>query len=696
MTVTFVLVLHNHQPVGNFPFVFEQAYRRAYAPMLDALERHRNVRLALHYSGPLLDWLEREHPEFLDRLQALASGGRVEMLSGGYYEPILPAIPEHDRLGQIEKLNAYVKRRFGARARGAWIAERVWEPVLAKSLHDAGIEYALLDDTQFSSVGIAPERSYGYFVTEEEGRTLALFPMHMAMRRAIPFRPVEDVLALMREALDSAAGGSSGGPVLVMGDDGEKFGNWPGTYDSVYAQGWLERFFTALVAEPWIEMRTPSEVLDARAPLGRIYVPDNSYQEMIEWSGGFWRNFLVRYPEANQLHKKMLAVSRRVAALEGRTAERAREELWQGQCNCPYWHGIFGGLYLNAVREANFEHLIAAETIADRKEHGDDPWLRAEAYDFDCDGRAEAVVSTETYGVVIAPSGGVITEFDFKPSRANLTNVLSRRPERYHATLRERGGVSAGVSAGEGAQSIHDLHTVKEAGLETLLAYDSQRRGMLVDHFFDPGASLDEIVAGRGERGDFLETTYDLTLKRRQQTATVTLKRTGAVRIGDSSSRAVAIEKVVKCAAGSNRLVARYTLRNQDARPARTRFAIECNVGLQAGNAPDRYVHSRGRRLQPPYANARGVSREREIAAVDEWRGFEWTLRCGVETDFWRYGVETVSNSEEGIERTYQGTCILATWVVDIAPGLAWEVELEMRVDALPHPGRCRHQDIGE
>ncbi|TAM61291.1 DUF1926 domain-containing protein [bacterium] len=683
MAATFVLVLHNHQPVGNFPFVFEQAYQRAYAPMLDAIERHPHVRVALHYSGPLLDWLEAQHPQLLERLRALAAQGRVELLSGGYYEPILPAIPDRDKLGQVERLGAYLKHRMGVRARGAWIAERVWEPVLARPLRDAGIEYTLLDDTQFAAVGITPERSYGYFVTEEEGRTLALFPMQMALRHAIPFRPVEQALELLREAQQS-----SNEPVLVMGDDGEKFGNWPGTYDSVYTQGWLDRFFTALVQAPWLRMRTPAEVLDERPPLGRIYVPNGSYQEMIEWSGGLWRNFLVRYPEANQLHKKMLDVSERVHTLEGKAGERARDELWQGQCNCPYWHGVFGGIYLNAIRETNFEHLIAAERIADRKEHGEQPWIDARARDFDCDGLAEAVVATESYDAVVAPRGGAITELDLKATNTNLTDVLARRPEVYHRTLRERARVRAGDAAA-GTHSIHELDVVKEEGLEDLLAYDAHRRGMLVDHLFDPGVTLAAVVANRNvERGDFLEAPYELTLKRRRETATVTLRREGTLCGADGDVLPLEIEKTLKFTAGSNRIVIHYALRNRGAQPLRARFAVEFNLGLQAGDAPDRYVHSRGRRLQPPHAGAQGVSREREISAVDEWRGFEWTLRCGVETEFWRYGVETVSNSEEGIERTYQGTCILPTWVVDVAPGLAWEGGLEMRLDALAQAGR--------
>ena len=95
--VALALVLHNHQPVGNFGWVIADAYEHAYEPLIAALERHPRVRLALHYSGPLLDWLQAERPEFLERVGRLVAAGRVELLGGAYYEPILAALPQRDR-----------------------------------------------------------------------------------------------------------------------------------------------------------------------------------------------------------------------------------------------------------------------------------------------------------------------------------------------------------------------------------------------------------------------------------------------------------------------------------------------------------------------------------------------------------------------------------------------------------------------
>ena len=120
------LVIHNHQPVGNFPWVFQQVYEESYLPMIKALEQHPQVRLSLHYTGSLLDWFHEAHPEFVERIAVLVRRNQVELVSGGYYEPILPSIPDRDKIAQIRRLNECLFRDFGVNASGMWIAERVW------------------------------------------------------------------------------------------------------------------------------------------------------------------------------------------------------------------------------------------------------------------------------------------------------------------------------------------------------------------------------------------------------------------------------------------------------------------------------------------------------------------------------------------------------------------------------------------
>ena len=73
--------------------------------------------------------------------------------------------------------------------------------------------------------------------------------------------------------------------MVVFGDDGEKFGTWPETKKHVYDDGWLVRFFDALVQnQTWIQVTTLAEAFDNVPPVGKIYLPDCSYREMTEWA----------------------------------------------------------------------------------------------------------------------------------------------------------------------------------------------------------------------------------------------------------------------------------------------------------------------------------------------------------------------------------------------------------------------------
>ena len=79
-TLRFCLVLHNHQPIGNFDDVFERAYQDSYLPFLEVFEPYVDLSITLHTSGPLMEWLARHYPEYLDRLATLVSQQRIEIL----------------------------------------------------------------------------------------------------------------------------------------------------------------------------------------------------------------------------------------------------------------------------------------------------------------------------------------------------------------------------------------------------------------------------------------------------------------------------------------------------------------------------------------------------------------------------------------------------------------------------------------
>ena len=495
-----VLLIHAHQPCGNFGHVLEKAYKDSYLPFIELLEKHPGVHMGLHYSGPLLTWIEENRPEYFARLKSFVSAGQVELVGGGFYEPILVSIPPEDQREQITRLATYLENHFGRRPTGAWIAERVWEPQLPSALSAAAVNYTLVDDIHFLSAGFEPEELFGAYIAEDRGQSVWLFPGQKALRYYIPFGKVTDVIKYLREASAVHPAG-----MAAMGDDMEKFGVWPGTNAHCYKDGWLEDFFTALEENSsWLRVSTPGEYLADHSPLGRADLPTASYTEMMEWvlptrvrqryhavqkefagrpeivsflRGGSWRGFFRKYAESNLLHKKMLRTSARVAAVPPRrTSSKSPDELAQArdlvlraQCNDAYWHGIFGGLYAPHLRTELWRNLIRAEAIADRQSTTTLA-PRVELLDYDADGAHEHLFTASEYQALLKPTdGGTLAAFDFRPASATLINSIQRRPEAYHARLRE----AAKIAVTGAISSIHDEQTlVKEPGLERFLRYD--------------------------------------------------------------------------------------------------------------------------------------------------------------------------------------------------------------------------------
>lgn len=192
------LVLHNHQPIGNFEGVFEQAYQDSYLPFLEVFEPYDEIRISLHTSGPLMLWLAQQHPEYLQRVRALVEAGRVEIIGGPFYEPIMAMLPSRDRVGQIHAYGDWLEQHLGTRPAGMWVPERVWEPNMVSDIARAGIEYTLLDDFHFRAAGWTDEQLTGYFMTEDEGYTLRVFPGSERLRYTVPFaRPRKPLLIVV-------------------------------------------------------------------------------------------------------------------------------------------------------------------------------------------------------------------------------------------------------------------------------------------------------------------------------------------------------------------------------------------------------------------------------------------------------------------------------------------------------------------
>jgi alpha-amylase len=691
-----VLLIHGHQPVGNFDDVFERAYSDSYSPFIDVLAQHPSIRVGLHYSGPLLEWIECKHPEYFDRLRDLVARDQVEMVGGGFYEPILVTIPPEDRHEQITRLADYIEKHFRARPRGAWLCERVWEPQIPSSLAPAGVEYTLVDDDHFLGAGFELEELYGYRLAEDLGHTIKLLSGLQILRYLIPFHDVSETIDFLKK---SAA--AHPGSFAAMGDDLEKFGVWPGTSQLCYREGWLDHFFTALEqSSEWLVTSTPGDAVTSRAPLGRADLRTASYTEMMEWSfpsaardryhdlvrefssrpevlaflrGGTWRNFFTKYPESNCMHKKMLLVSDKVQRLShsrrrDKNFEQAHEEatthLLRGQCNDPYWHGIFGGLYAPHLRTAVWTALERAESIADGLAHRKKEFTEETRLDFNTDGREEIYLTSDRYAALISPGdGATVSVLDFRPPNVTLINSLTRRLESYHAKLR-----NLLEKREQSVHSIHEQTRVKEDGLDRFLIYDRWPRHAFRLLLFGPGKTQQDYAALHLEEDSALAGGRYRVLD----------SSSTHVDLASDCSRDWPLEKKFSFTPTETGfdITCDLRLRREAPGTASVYLGLEVVLNLLAPSAPDRYFESDGKRFPLRWSAAVPGG---DLRIRDEWQHVgvaldAWSARC-----FWIAPIETVSESEDGFERIYQGSQIMAVWPLELAQSAEWRGQLRLR-----------------
>ena len=700
--------------------MLESAYAKSYLPFVELIEKHPAIRLGLHFSGSLLEWIERAHPEYFKRLKKLVERGQVEMVGGGFYEPILISIPACDQREQIGRLADYVEKNFEMRPRGAWLAERVWEPQLPSVLAPNGVEYTLVDDNHFLGAGFELGQMFGYYMAEDAGASVKVLPGLKSLRYLIPFRGVDEITNFLRRAANENPGGFA-----AMGDDLEKFGVWPGTYEHCYQNGWLERFFAALEQSgDWLETATPAAAVSSHAPLGRADLPAASYAEMMEWSlptparnryhgltqefatredclpflrGGIWRGFFSKYCESNLMHKKMLHVSRKVKHLDklrrrdpefGKAREEAKTLLLRGQCNDPYWHGVFGGLYAPHLRTAVWRSLVEAEAIADGLIQRKRNYADAAPVDFNADGRDEIYMISENYAALIDPNdGATVCALDFRGAKATLVNSLTRRAEAYHAALRNLPARQA-----EGVQSIHEQTRTKEVGLERWLHYDRwARHAFRLLVFGREKAQQDCMTVRLDEHAGLAGGRYRVTeMAARHVTLTA-----------EEGAEWPAQKKFTfEGAEGGFSVTCDVTLGRAAQGSASFHVGIEVILNFLAPSTRDRYFESGGQRYPLRWAAAVPGP---QLRVVDEWQGIDAMLEAtgaaGTKSStgmtgavspaganqFWITPIETVSESEGGFERIYQGSQIIAVWPVELATGGEWKGRVTLRVSAFAH-----------
>jgi hypothetical protein len=402
-----ILGSHVHVPYGAGDAEFEKAYSLRLKPFVSALYKFPRIQGTLHCSGAFLNWVDRVYPECTMSIDDLVSRKQVELLGGGFYEPQFTLIPLQDKIGQVEMLTTYLRKRFGKKPQGCWLPALSWDQNLVGPLLSCGMAYTFLEEDRFRVAGLSGEDLYAPCLSEDQGKLISVFPISRSLedlfspgdRASAPF--VAALLKLAGELPDAASRVVTvfPDPCRSMGSSGE-------------AELYWHRFFQGL-AESSLSFTTPGRFIKGRRGLRRAYFP-----------GSTDRQYLIEYPEANGIYAKMVFSHMLINQLRGDKARKhtALEELWKAQGYDAFRPAESGGVYRGELRKSAFRSMLEAEKIT--RENGSFiPCLMN--FDFDLDNEDEYLFQGEWINCYVRLEGAGLFELDYLPRSWNYLDTFA-------------------------------------------------------------------------------------------------------------------------------------------------------------------------------------------------------------------------------------------------------------------------------
>lgn len=614
-----------------------------------------NLKLTFHLSSNLIIYLDKNFSDFSHKVRDLLDSNRLELFTGGIYEPFFPCIPREDRQTQIILMSRLLNHIYGYEPYGMWIPGSMWEPSLALDIAKARVQYTCLSKEYFLNAGIKDEDISGYYITEDEGRKIAIFPVTFYLDNLIEKYSPNECINLLTTGIKNSIPNNCCTVVIFNGAilDENKF-------------LWIKDFFQNLSTNNLIETSLFNEYFLKNRPKGRIYLPSLQNKQI-----------LLGHHEVNLLHKKMLRVSKKInSAKEGKSRfkvikemiTQAQELLLKGQSNDTYKDSPLIGIYSPEERHNSYTNLIKAENLIDAASRQDSKWVQLSEIDYDCDGNDEIIVETETQNIYISPAlGGTILEHDYRPKNINITNTISRRTEEAHQRTEDR------------EQRSDDFAQNGEP------IYGNHLKLNLIEHFLDSNLSLEKCKLGQlNHLTKEVITSYQAEkIKAKEETCKVTLK---AIRdlILYENIQPIELIKEISVRAGDSSMMIDYTLTNQSISTVNLLFAVEFNLNLSPKQKIEPYIFLDGNpEDKTPNQNLKspeGSKEANQILIRDKGFGIDLSLSWDKSCNLFSYPIETLSFN---LEKIFQGTTIFPTWLVNLEPNLPWKLNIKQDIKTL-------------
>jgi hypothetical protein len=544
---------------------------------------------------------------------------------------MMPLLPQNDKIGQIELLTAYLRRKFGKRPQGCWIPEEAWEQHLVGVLNACGMNYTFREERHFIAAGLSGEDLRAPCISENQGKITVIFPLSAWLHDAFATQDAAQVLDHLIEET-SLQGASPQGALITVFPE-QLFAAEAGES----AEASYGRFFESLSrVSGAVEFTTPGKYYKSLGRLPKAYFP-----------GDLERKFLIEHPEANDLYAKMMFTHALINQLRGDKARKqnAREELWKTQGYTLFSRepntgahgsaGDSGDIHRSSLRKAVYKALLGAEKIC-RDQGKFVPSLLV--CDFDFDGNPEYLFQDRNINCYVTSVGAGVFELDYLPKTWNYLDTFSG--ERF-------------------------------------------RRTAFADHLCPPDYSLNDARESRLEGVRFCgnENYKLLDMDRSHGRADFMLGAQDADQVPHFAG--IAIEK--RYTLKQDTLRVQYALINRGAVAARFKFIPRIDLSFSRGG--DDFLKVFRYHAQESEPAIRGGAKINNVRGL-EFRDIknELTLSIAADRNFdgWILPVQSSVQIRGAVTSQYQSTCLMPVMTLNLVPEARWETEFKLNITASP------------
>lgn len=421
---------------------YEQDYNEIYKNAATFFYSHSSCPFFFVFSGREISYYHNKKPAFLKIIHEMENRKQIEILGGGYYNPIFPLLYPSDRTGQIEMLSSQIRSLIGKRPRGMTLCAESWDSTLVTNFQTCGMEYVLLDNAV-----IPPAKQYYLpLIMAERMKSIDIVPVHNSLKfDSLNLTEIkeasndkEKIKNLVEQFLKEIQKKVSRSEVPEGISESWKCVTLLFSHDEfkiLFDSGFLSMLYETDATLNDISFSLPTAT---RKILPKIpcYIPSSLSTSVAKWGCKPYEtseknlpnnifNFLETYPNVKAVYDRMLYTSLLINSFHGDKMRKnaAREKLWEAQAGETFICNKDGVFASPQVRQNCFKKLIEAEQILRNTNEFEES---VTAFDFNGDSICEYILRMNQYFSYISMKEGCILELDVISNTKNYCNGLSR------------------------------------------------------------------------------------------------------------------------------------------------------------------------------------------------------------------------------------------------------------------------------